>query len=157
MLWKSWGILLLLFASIGALAQVQFQAHTIIGGELAAIGPTSVYAIDLDNDGDVDLLSASEYDDKIAWYENDGRENFTMHVISTAADEASSVYATDLDGDGDVDVLSASADDDKIAWYENDGQANFTEHVISNSADGAWSVYATDVDGDGDVDVRVRV
>jgi hypothetical protein len=30
----------------------------------------SVYAADLDGDGDMDVLSASEDDDKIAWYEN---------------------------------------------------------------------------------------
>ncbi len=32
----------------------------------------SVYAQDLDGDGDMDVLSASHIDDKIAWYENDG-------------------------------------------------------------------------------------
>jgi hypothetical protein len=47
-------------------------------------------------------------DDKIAWYENDGRQNFTSHTITTAADGARSVYAADVDGDGDMDVLSAS-------------------------------------------------
>ena len=35
-----------------------------------ADGPTSVYAADLDGDGDFDVLSASERDDRIAWYEN---------------------------------------------------------------------------------------
>jgi hypothetical protein len=30
----------------------------------------SVYAADLDGDGDADVLSASQNDDKIAWYEN---------------------------------------------------------------------------------------
>ena len=33
---------------------------------------SSVYAIDVDGDGDVDPLSASWADDTIAWYENDG-------------------------------------------------------------------------------------
>ena len=35
-------------------------------------GARSVYAVDIDNDGDMDVLSASTTDDKIAWYENDG-------------------------------------------------------------------------------------
>ena len=38
----------------------------------AADGARSVYAVDIDGDGDIDVLSASQSDDKIAWYENDG-------------------------------------------------------------------------------------
>ena len=115
----------------------------------------SVHAADLDGDGDYDVLSASAFDDKIAWYENDGSGNFgAQQVITTSADGAESVYAADLDGDGDYDVLSASYMDDKIAWYENDGSGNFGEQqVITTSADGAASVHAADLDGDGDLDV----
>ncbi len=36
----------------------------------STLGPRSVYAADLDGDGDIDVLSASQDDDKIAWYEN---------------------------------------------------------------------------------------
>ena len=79
-----------------------------------------MFAIDVDGDGDVDVLSASSVDDKIAWYENTNGDgtSWTTHVITTAADGALSVFAIDVDGDGDVDVLSASWYDDKIAWYE---------------------------------------
>lgn len=81
----------------------------------------SVFATDLDNDNDMDVLSASSTDNKIAWYENtDGLGNFsTQQVITTSAVSAHSVFAADLDNDGDMDVLSASQNDDKIAWYEN--------------------------------------
>jgi hypothetical protein len=62
------------------------------------------------------------FDDKIAWYQNDGTGNFnTQQIITTNTNGATSIYATDLDGDGDADVLSASSNDDKIAWYPNDG------------------------------------
>ncbi len=117
----------------------------------------SVYAIDIDGDGDMDVLSASREDDKIAWYENtDGLGSFGPElIITTEAEKARSVYATDLDGDGDMDVLSASEDNDKIAWYENtDGLGNFgPEQIISTDADHARSVYASDIDGDGNMDV----
>ena len=116
-------------------------------------GAHSVFAADVDGDGDMDVLSASEENDKIAWYENDGSGGFTTHTISTTADGAESVFAADVDGDGDMDVLSASHYDAKIAWYENDGSQNFTERPISTTAAGARSVFAADVDGDGDMDV----
>jgi hypothetical protein len=132
-----------------------FGAQDVIS--TAADAARSVYATDIDGDGDMDVLSASNADDKIAWYENtDGAGSFgAQDVISTAADAAWSVYATDMDGDGDMDVLSASGSDDKIAWYENtDGAGTFgAQKIISTAADGAWSVYATDMDGDGDMDV----
>jgi VCBS repeat-containing protein len=128
-----------------------------IGGEniisAVANGALSVFAADVDGDGDTDVLSASFADDKISWYENDGSENFTAHTISTDADKVYSVFAADVDGDGDIDVLSASHNDDTIAWYENDGNQIFTEHTISVAADGARSVFVADVDGDGDMDV----
>lgn len=119
--------------------------------------PTSVYAIDIDNDGDLDILSSSALDDKIAWYENiDGLGTFgSEQVITTNADVAESVYAADIDGDGDLDVLSASGGDEKIAWYENtDGLGTFgLQQVITSSLYFASSVHAADLDGDGDMDV----
>jgi hypothetical protein len=120
----------------------------------SANGARSVYATDLDGDGDADVLSASSNDDKIAWYENQGGGVFGgQQVITTSADAAMSVYATDLDGDGDADVLSASILDDKIVWYRNrlnKPKQDFSDpRIISTSADGATLVYAADLNGDG--------
>jgi hypothetical protein len=124
---KVYSILLIIVFSLttNIFSQVQFVSHTIVGGEFAALGANSVFAVDVDGDGDMDVLSASASpygDDKIAWYENNGNENFTPHMITTSnSSGANSVYAVDVDGDGDIDVLSASGVDDKIAWYENLG------------------------------------
>src|SRR5262249_60113884 len=106
----------------GGAAVPRFTLHTI---STTANGAASVAAVDLDGDGDTDVLSASFLDDKVAWYENDGASvpTFTLRTISTTADGALSVAAADLDGDGDLDVLSASIFDSKLAWYENHGPA----------------------------------
>ena len=68
----------------------------------------------------MDALSGSVEGDTVAWYENDGSQSFTEHVISNSADSVYTVFAIDVDGDGDVDALSASENDDTVAWYEND-------------------------------------
>ena len=74
----------------------------------------AVHAADIDGDKDIDVLSASLGDNKIAWYENtDGLGTFsTETVITLAANGATSVYAADFDGDNDNDVVSASDSDD---------------------------------------------
>jgi VCBS repeat protein/type IX secretion system substrate protein len=114
-----------------------------------------VKAFDLDGDGDIDILSASRNDGKIAWYENLGGGSFSnQQIITINTSFTRSVYAADLDGDGDLDVLSASSGDNKIAWYKNLGGGVFSsQQIISVNANVAVSVYASDLDGDGDVDV----
>ena len=121
----------------GARAQADLAFGERIVAQSETDGPQSVHAADLDGDGDLDILSASMDDDKIAWYANDGFGQFgPQQVITTSAFGARSVYAADLDGDGDQDVLSASVGDDKIAWYQNDGYGQFgSQQVISIEAE----------------------
>ena len=50
------------------------------------MGTRSVFAADVDGDGDVDALSAATTDDKIAWYENQGGQYaFSGADVSTGA------------------------------------------------------------------------
>ena len=60
----------------------------------------------------MDILSSSENDDAIAWYENNGAANPTLQCrYTTSADGAWSVKAADIDADGDLDIVSASFND----------------------------------------------
>lgn len=52
-------------------SQIQFSHHTVTTNANIA---RSVFAVDVDGDGDIDVLSASYYDNKIAWYENDDKQ-----------------------------------------------------------------------------------
>ncbi|MCD6587936.1 MAG: T9SS type A sorting domain-containing protein, partial [Candidatus Fermentibacteraceae bacterium] len=120
-------------------------------------GANSVYATDVDGDGDTDVLGAAYIADDLIWWENtDGTGTaWTEHMVEGNFDGANSVYATDVDGDGDTDVLGAAANADDITWWENtDGIGTvWTEHTVVNYFSAALSVYATDVDGDGNTDV----
>ncbi|MEP2667355.1 MAG: FG-GAP-like repeat-containing protein [Cyclobacteriaceae bacterium] len=116
-------------------------------------GVIGVFPVDMDGDGDMDVVSAAGQDDKVSWFENDGSQNFTERVIATGIDEAKDVEAADMDNDGDIDVVSVSTQDDRVVWYENDGSQNFTTRVISSAADGAFGVHIADINSDGFLDV----
>ena len=73
---------------------------------------------DIDGDGDVDMSTVG-YESKLAvWYENDGKGNFTRHVLSRDQ-MAYDTMITDLDGDGDKDILVAGQRSQNVVWYEN--------------------------------------
>jgi len=96
-----------------------FTEHIISTSHL---GPQSVYAADIGDDNDIDVLSAANGSEfgflsDLVWYENNGNQYFTPHMIPTNSigEGDWSVLAIDLDDDGDMDILSASHTDDKIA------------------------------------------
>lgn len=70
---KTRRLLLILFfiPALNLYSQIYFSEQIIIN-HADIDKPESVYTADLDGDGDMDVLSASRDDDKIAWYENLG-------------------------------------------------------------------------------------
>jgi hypothetical protein len=140
-----------------ALAAVLVLAGTRAGFQLAgpyplgpaAFEPEEVFPVDLDGDGDQDVLVASIADQRLSWFENEGGVLGSQHAVADGVPEAYTVLAADLDADGDADVLSTRSG--SAVWYENkDGLGSFgPQHVIGAGGD----VFAADLDGDGDQDV----
>mmetsp|Transcript_236 Transcript_236/g.776 ORF Transcript_236/g.776 Transcript_236/m.776 type:complete len:842 (+) Transcript_236:74-2599(+) len=119
-----------------------------------AFGVRTVIAVDLDGDGDNDLVSASKDDNTVAWYPNDGAASFPEKVvISNTSFGAYSLVARDIDADGDMDLFVASNGDDTVALWRNEGAGVFTKTIIYAEADFVLSVTAFDFDRDGDMDV----
>ncbi len=150
--------LLLLLAPFIGKAQTGFGEAQSIGDDFQT---TKVYAADLDNDGDIDVLASGWNYDTIAWYENlDGLGNFgTVNYVDQNIDATQSLSTADFDGDGDEDILATSTGDDKVVWYENlDGLGGFsTAHIIDNNAISAKQALAADIDNDNDMDVVVAI
>lgn len=80
--------------------------------------PHCLAIVDMDGDGDIDAATCAFGDKIAAWFENDGKGNFTIHVVGRNQ-EAYDIRAVDLDGDGDVDLLVAGRDSNNVIWYEN--------------------------------------
>lgn len=130
----------------------QFGPEQIVGSNLPA--NTSIYFVDLNADNNVDILSASETDNKIVWYENLGGNSFSAEqLISNNVSGPVSVFAVDLDGDNDNDVLSANYNDSTVTWFENLGGSFGPKNILNSNATGAKSVFAIDLDADNDQDV----
>ncbi|MEX0936422.1 MAG: VCBS repeat-containing protein [Pirellulales bacterium] len=125
------------------------------------VEPRSVRVVDLDSDGDLDVVAASESDGTVGWFENvDGQGNFSSrHIISNSSNGAQAVYAADLDRDGDLDVLAASSSDDTIGWFRNDTihrEAGFgSSRLVSALAPDSTAAVSDDFDGDGDPDLLI--
>ncbi|NQU05378.1 MAG: hypothetical protein HQ568_04730, partial [Calditrichaeota bacterium] len=58
-------------------AQIEFTEHTIADNFNYV---NCVYAIDIDGDGDLDVLGAGG--SYFTWWENDGEQDFTEHIIA---------------------------------------------------------------------------
>lgn len=135
-------------------AQIGFQPYTIID-QGSTNGPTAVFAADLDGDGHLDLVSTSEYDNKVAWYKNDGAGNLgTQQIISMDVISPKAAHAADFDNDGNIDLLISSAKNSRVVWFRNDGFARFgSPRLITSNVNGISNSLAADINGDGDMDV----
>lgn len=112
--------------------------------------------LDLDGDGDLDVLASSGDTDVLAWWENlDGRARaWTSRVFATTATNVTRLAHGDFDRDGDSDLATAgvSPGGNFITWWENRGTA-WVQRVISTPIGNTTDLAANDVDRDGDLDL----
>jgi FG-GAP-like repeat/Secretion system C-terminal sorting domain/Kre9/KNH-like N-terminal Ig-like domain len=123
--------------------------------------PSWIQGLDMDTDGDIDILCCSFIGDGVAWWENlDGIGlEWVEHTIDNDIYGLRRVHAADLDGDGDQDVVGASYEDDIVTWWENITGNGYlwVEHVLNDNLECANSVLTTDVDSDGDLDIIATI
>ena len=128
------------------------------GGRFAAM---DVKAADIDNDGDLDILLANEFQANAVLL-NDGSGKLTNETagrLPQAIHDSEDVIAADFDNDGDLDLIFCSEDDINLGrsnvheYYLNDGNGFFSRSPFHFTDSEANAVISTDIDGDGNLDV----
>ena len=138
----------------------------------------SALLIDIDNDGDQDLVVGTLY--KLLLFSNDGKGHFTLRVSKAEADAALSLAAADYDDDGDLDLyvcryFSTRSQEGEFVvplpfhdannggsnrLLRNDGNWRFADATEEAGLDAhnkrfSFSAAWEDYDDDGDLDLYV--
>ena len=154
----------------------QFRLQTLWWGPDPAFGLSGMELIDMDSDGDTDILftNGDSFDDGyvkpchgVHWLENQGGLEFVHHRLSDLPG-AYRALAGDIDLDGDIDVVASVWIEPKIRlvntavkrWdslvcLEQTSPGKFVQHTLETDFPWCPAIEMAEFDGDGDLDLAV--
>ncbi|GGF11005.1 hypothetical protein GCM10011383_22760 [Hymenobacter cavernae] len=118
--------------------------------------PVSLALGDVDNDGDLDLLSAGSNTTTVSLRLNDGRGSFSGTTEISTAYNPEVVTLGDVDNDGDLDLVTAHVVSNVVVVRLNDESGVFSGTVpLVVGLQAPRGLALGDADGDGDLDILV--
>jgi len=122
--------------------------------------PINSEPVDLDGDGDLDVVAGSRAERRVLWFENLGKLHFEAHSINLpdAPDDLAitgfNMDYADIDADGRMDIVSTAWPGSLVLLRQPSsvgGDWGFSK-IGDAPPDQLVSVRLTDIDGDGDLD-----
>lgn len=134
---------------------------------------SQMFAMDVNGDGNMDVISASAHLSGIWWHEQIKNEegDWEQHVISYAFAESHAVALADLNGDGHPDIVTGKRSLKRNTWRKNPGthgppllywfeftpglEPYWIAHEIDNASGAGLNLVVQDVTGDGNPDIAI--
>ncbi|MDZ4686469.1 MAG: FG-GAP-like repeat-containing protein [Planctomycetaceae bacterium] len=153
----------------------RFEKRRIFNAGDPAFGFSGMEVVDLDRDGDLDVLATNgdtldshslKPSHGVHWLENRGEFPFLARRLADLPGAMRAV-AADLDGDADLDVIAAAflpatlrkqqsqPLNETLMWLEQTQPGEFVRHSLEVGEAGHMTVLAADLDADGDTDLAV--
>lgn len=166
--YKSPSLLKTLLSVLSIGIGLSVNAQSFAPGVVNPFGLTAVNTlnypilIDIDGDGDLDIISTEVFG-QLVFFENIGTANnpqFATPIRPNWKSDTLIVTFGDIDGDGDYDMIGVNAGGN-VYYYENTGSA--TNPQFANAVINPYNIDNTvlaqgffelvDLDGDGDLDI----
>jgi Ca2+-binding RTX toxin-like protein len=124
------------------------------GGPNTGANPQDVVLANVDNDGDLDIITADLGSQRASVFLNNGSGSFTPAPnVPTLGNQPSDVVAADFNGDGNVDLaISAKGGMEGISYAEGNGNGTF-DPAVSVPVTAPEHLVAADFNGDGRADM----
>ncbi|MEZ4652926.1 MAG: FG-GAP-like repeat-containing protein [Candidatus Eisenbacteria bacterium] len=116
--------------------------------------PHGITTLDVDGDGDLDIVNANNGSNNLSLLRNDGTGTFGVpSFFDSGVNGEYGLAAADMNRDGIMDVLVGGQQGQQIRTLLGNGDGTFTPAGPAQSSGGfTWVVTVGDLDGDGDID-----
>ena len=143
---------------------IQSQAQTIVYErhdiETNFDGIKTIKVVDLDNDGDLDIVGGSEITPTtaskgLAWWRNRGDNTFERIKVDSSFIHVMSVDVADINNDNHPDIVATSWQLNQVAWWKNSGDPTqgWAMYIVKSNFTHAHDAVCADIDNDGDKDI----
>jgi hypothetical protein len=112
-----------------------------------------VAVLDIDGDGDWDVVNANQVKNDLAVMINSGGVLGSPSFIESGVDGEYALNSGDMNNDGIADLVVGGQDSEEIVVLLGNGNGTFTPQTPQSAGGAVWKLVLGDLNGDGKLDV----